>query len=117
MIDKDRTLRMNFIKMASMKVHNAILKIKSINTKELNKKLIIIIYSILQMETLFHKNIKTLKLLYKIDDIKNMLNINMSNNDICSELKKVKHIEIDSLKNINISDVENYIKEYKNYIF
>lgn len=69
------------------------------------------------METLFNKNIKTLKSLYKIDDIKNMLNIKMSNKDICLELEKVKYIEIDSLNNINISDVKNYIEEYKNYIF
>lgn len=117
MINKDRELRMDFIKMASIKVHNAILKIKSINTKELNKKLIIIIYSIIKMETLFNKDIKTLKSLYKIDDIKNMLNIKMSNKDICLELENVKYIEIDSLNNINISDVKNYIEEYKNYIF
>ena len=69
------------------------------------------------METLFNKDIKTLKSLYKIDDIKNMLNIKMSNKDICLELENVKYIEIDSLNNINISDVKNYIEEYKNYIF
>ncbi|ADG72839.1 cyclic nucleotide-binding domain-containing protein [Brachyspira murdochii] len=117
MIDKDRALRMDFIKMAAMKVYNAVLKIKSINTKELNKKLIIIIYSIIKMETLFCKDMKTLKLLYKIDDIKNMLNINNSDKDIYSQLQNIKYIEIDNLKNIKVSDVINYIKKYKNYIF
>ena len=46
-----------------------------------------------------------------------MLDINNSNKEIISELKKVKYIEVDSFDNITISEVENYFNEYKSYTF
>ena len=116
MIEQNKELRINFIKMVAVKVNNAILKIKAIKTEELYKKLIIIIYSILKMEFLFN-NQKKLKLPYKINDIKNMLDINNSNKEVISELKKIKYIEVDSFDNITISEVENYFNEYKSYTF
>lgn len=117
MIDQDKELRISYIKMVAVKVNNAILKIKAIKTEDLYKKLVIMIYSILKMEFLFNNGKKNLKLPYKIKDIKNMLDINNSNKEIISELKKVKYIEVDSFDNITISEVENYFNEYKSYTF
>ena len=88
-----------------------------LDREDLYKKLVIMIYSILKMEFLFNNGKKNLKLPYKIKDIKNMLDINNSNKEIISELKKVKYIEVDSFDNITISEVENYFNEYKSYTF
>ena len=116
MMDQDREIRINFIKMAAMKVNNAILKIKSITTEELNRKLIIIIYSILKMEILFNEEIQIIRLAYTIDDIKNMLNINFPIEQIYNALEEIKYVEFDAEENINITNVTAYLNKYEKYI-
>ena len=120
-IDKEELLD-NFelsktlIKMTSMKINNAVLKIKAINTNDIKSKLIIILYSIIKIETLFNKK-ESIYLDYKIYDIKNMLNIDADLNDISNELKHIKHIKLNDTDNsIEISNTIKYIEEYKNYI-
>lgn len=68
------------------------------------------------METLYNKDITKLTLLYTIEDIKNMLNIDADNKEICNELKNIQYVELDSNSNIKITNIENYFKKYKNYI-
>ena len=116
MIYNDKSLRINFIKMISIKVNNAVLKLKAIKKDELNIKLIIIIYSMLKMHTLYHKNDMKLTLLYSIEDIKNMLNIDIDNKKVHAALKNIKYITLDNNYNIRVTNIENYCKEYKNYI-
>ena len=115
-IYNDKKSRINFIKMISLKVNNAVLKVKAIKKDELNIKLIIIIYSILKMYTLYNKDTIKLKLFYSIEDIKNMLNIDIDNKQIYEELKNIKYIELYSQSNITVTNIENYLKEYKNHI-
>ena len=116
MIYNNKSLRINFIKMISLKVNNAVLKLKAIKKDELNIKLIIIIYSIIKMYALHNKDITKLILFYSIEDIKNMLNIDADNKKVCAALKSIKYIELDNQFNITVTNIQNYIKEYKNYI-
>lgn len=102
--------------MISIKVNNAVLKLKAIKKDQLNTKLIIIIYSMIKMHTLYHKDTMKLTLLYNIKDIKNMLNIDTDNKKIYAELKNIKYVELDKSHNITVTNIENYFKEYKNYI-
>ncbi|WP_096736449.1 cyclic nucleotide-binding domain-containing protein, partial [Brachyspira sp. G79] len=77
-------LRIKFIKMTSIKIISTVLKIKAVNKENIRYKLILIIYSILKIETLFTIE-KCIKLIYKIDDIKNMINLDVENKIIYSE--------------------------------
>ena len=105
----------NYIKATAAKINNIILKIKALSAKELNEKLIILIYSFIKMDTLFEKN-KNVRLYYSIDDIKNILNVDTPNSEIFQLLEQMKHIRIDKSENITINNYENFFKEYKNYI-
>lgn len=107
-------LRIKFIKMTSIKVISTVLKIKAVNKENIRYKLILIIYSILKIETLFTMQ-KCINLIYKIDDIKNMINLDAENKKIYSELEKIKYIKLDTFNNITVIDTENYLKEYEDY--
>ena len=107
-------LRFRMIKITSMKVISTILKIKSINKTELKDKLIVLIYAILKIETLFSE--KTyIKLYYKIEDIKNMMHDDIDINDIQNALKNIEYLETDCFNNIIITDSCKYFKEYESY--
>ena len=67
------------------------------------------------MKTLFNKNAVKLTLSYTIEDIKNILNLNLPNEEIYKELKNIKYIEVDSSFTIKITNIKNYLKEYRNY--
>ena len=107
MMYKNKSSKINFVKMTSLKVNNAILKIKALKNDKLQYKLIIIIYSILKMKTLFNKNAVKLTLSYTIEDIKNILNLNLPNEEIYKELKNIKYIEVDSSFTIKITNIKN----------
>ena len=101
--------------MTSMKVISTILKIKSIKKTELKEKLIVLIYSILKIETLFDES-NYIKLYYKAKDIKNMMHdSNININDIVESLKNINYIEFDCLNNITITDSAKYFEEYEDY--
>ena len=114
-INRDNKFINNYIKATAAKINNIILKIKALSAKELNEKLIILIYSFIKMDTLFEKN-KNVRLYYSIDDIKNILNVDTPNSEIFQLLEQMKHIRIDKSENITINNYENFFKEYKNYI-
>lgn len=105
-------LRFKMIKMTSMKVISTILKIKSINKTELKDKLIVLIYAILKIETLFSEKTH-IKLYYKIEDIKNMMHDNIEIDDIQNTLKNIEYIEFDCFNNIIVTDSDKYFKEYE----
>ncbi|MEI0557748.1 cyclic nucleotide-binding domain-containing protein [Brachyspira intermedia] len=114
-INRDNKFINNYIKATAAKINNTILKIKALSAKELNEKLIILIYSFIKMDTLFDKN-KNIKLYYSIDDIKNILNIDTPNSEIFQLLEQIKHMRIDKAENITINNYENFLREYENYI-
>lgn len=67
------------------------------------------------MDTLFEKN-KNVRLYYSIDDIKNILNIEETNDNVLQVLRQIKHIRIDNSQNIIVHNYANFFKEYENYI-
>ncbi|MEI0796947.1 cyclic nucleotide-binding domain-containing protein [Brachyspira intermedia] len=107
-------LRFRMIKMTSMKIISTILKIKSINKTELKDKLIVLIYAILKIETLFSEKTH-IKLYYKIEDIKNMMHDDIDINDIQNTLNNMEYIEFDCFNNIIVTDSDKYFKEYESY--
>lgn len=114
-INTDPKFRVNYIKITATKINNATLKIKAINTDKLDIKLIILLYSILKIETLFNKS-KVVKLSYTIDDLKNTLNLDIKNDKIILTLNKIKYVEVDASNNIKITNFQSYFDEYKKYI-
>lgn len=106
--------RFQMIKMTSMKVISTILKIKSVKKTNLKDKLIVLIYSILKIETLFDEK-KYIKLYYKIKDIKNMIHDDADTDDIRAALKNIDYLEFDNFNNIIITDTDEYFKEYESY--
>lgn len=113
-INSDSVFRVNYIKATATKINSIIFKIKALNTEDLTIKLIITIYSILKIETLFNKN-KSVRLNYTIEDFKNILDIDTSIKKIHMLLNKIKYVEIDSSCSIKISNIQNYFEEYKKY--
>lgn len=113
---KDIKMNQSIIKMTSVKINSAILKIKAMNINDIKSKLIIIIYSIMKIETLFNQS-KSISLPYKIDDIKNMLNIeNISTDEISKEFNEIKYLKINSSNYIEIVNTKKYREEYKKLI-
>ncbi|MCZ9967179.1 cyclic nucleotide-binding domain-containing protein [Brachyspira hyodysenteriae] len=114
MVYNNAELRFKIFKMTAIKVISTILKIKSIKKTELKDKLIVLIYSILKIETLFSE-IKYIKLYYTIKDIKNMIHDDIDVNDIQETLKDIDYLEFDSFDNIIVTDSDKYFKEYESY--
>lgn len=110
-------LKIDYLKTTSMKILSATLKIKAVNKESIMEKMIVLIYSILKIEALFYdfNDKNSLKLLYSIDDMKNMLNLEVHNNEICSELKKIEYLELNTFKKIIITDIRNYFLKYEKY--
>lgn len=111
----DPVLRVEYIKMSSMKVISTIYKIKAVKKISIKDKLIVLIYSILKIETFFSKE-QEVKLFYKVEDIKNMLGLEIENKDLYKEFEKIKYLELDTFKNIKILNADKYFKEYESYI-
>lgn len=70
----------------------------------------------IKMYVLFNKKSNNLVLLYTLEDLKNMLNLNITDEEITKELKNIKYIELDNNLNIIVNDIESYLKKYKNYV-
>ncbi len=110
----DSNMRLKIIKMISIRVISTILKLKSIKKTNLEERLIVLIYSILKIETLFYEK-DYIKLYYKIEDIKNMIHDDADINNIENAIKNIDYIEFDSFNKIIITDIKEYLKKYKSY--
>ena len=109
-IENDNSIKLYYVKMLSMKIRNTILKIIVLNTNDMQAKLLITLYYITKTETL-PNNIDSIKLPYKVNDIKTMLNI--KNEEIVKkELNKIRAISISDDNYINIVDIRSFIAEY-----
>ena len=107
-------MRIALILVTAVKVNNVTLKIKAVKEKELKNKLIIALYSIIKIETLFKKQ-ETIKLPYKIKDIIDMIDLNNDINEIYLEFENIKYVELDTFKNIIVNNTEYFLEEYENY--
>ncbi|WP_300368897.1 cyclic nucleotide-binding domain-containing protein [Brachyspira sp.] len=108
----DKEIRLKIVRMISMKVVSTILKIKAIKKSNFKDTLIVFIYSLLKVETLFY-NKEYIKLYYKMEDIKNMLHKDIDIDEIKNTLKTINHVEFDSFNNIIITNIKKYFDEYK----
>lgn len=115
MSNKSEQLRAAIVLITSVKVNNAILKIKAVKEKELKNKLIIIIYSIIKIETLFKEH-ESIKLPYKIRDIIDMIDLNCDIKKIYSEFDNIKYVELDTFKNIIVTSTKDFLEEYEQNI-
>ena len=112
--NKNEQLRIGLVLVTAVKVNNVTLKIKAVKAKELKNKLIIILYAIIKIETLFKKE-TIIKLPYKIEDITDIIDINNDIKEICQELENIKYVELDTFKNIIINNTEYFLKKYEKY--
>ena len=112
--NKNEEMRIALILVTAVKVNNVTLKIKAVKEKELKNKLIIILYSIIKIETLFKKD-ETIKLPYKIKDIIDMIDLDNDVKEIYAEFENIKYVELDTFKNIIVNNTEYFLEEYENY--
>lgn len=112
MIIKDKQLRLYNIKMMSIKVVNTLLKLRAIEEKNTTLKLFIIISAILKIEIL-SEDTESITLSHTISDIKNT--INLDEETILNNFKKISSVEIINNKNIKIINISDFFKEYYKY--
>ena len=111
-MEHENSLKLYYIKMASMKIRNAVLKIIVLHTEDIISNLIITLYYMLRTETL-PKDSNSVDLLYTINDIKTIIDIENAS-IVEKELNKIRSVKISEDNNINISDIKNFVLEYKN---
>lgn len=113
-MENDSSIKLYYIKMLSMKIRNTILKIIVLNTDDTAAKLLITLYYIIKTEIL-KNDINYINIPYTVNDIKTIVNI--KNEEMMrKELNKIKSISISDNNYLTVSDIKNFVVEYKNAI-
>lgn len=102
LVKLDRTLRLYFVKMMSMRIYSTISRIRAFNANNIVSKFVIIIEALIKAELLF-KSIGKIKFQYNINDICSMIGAEYNNN-IENEILKIKSLEISSEGYLMIND-------------
>ncbi|WP_297277843.1 cAMP-binding protein, partial [uncultured Brachyspira sp.] len=113
MIFNVNSLRLYYLKIVSTKIRNNILKVMALNANDISIKLYITIYYILKTETLFSKEINSVDLLYKVNDIAAIIGYNNAA-AVKHELKKINSLSIYD-DYIHVLNINNFIKEYETH--
>ncbi|WP_157154680.1 cyclic nucleotide-binding domain-containing protein [Brachyspira murdochii] len=113
MIIEDKATRVYLIKMMSARVYNTIARIKAININNIILKILTVIEGLIKLDLMFKKT-NYIALFYTIDDILSMVFIDHTDY-VEREIKKIKSIKITDEKNIVISNINNFFKEYQIY--
>ncbi|KLI15343.1 cyclic nucleotide-binding domain-containing protein [Brachyspira hyodysenteriae] len=113
LVQSDRTLRLYFVKMMSMRIYSTISRIRSFNANKVVSKFVIIIEALIKTELLF-KNINKIKFQYNINDICSMIGIEYKSN-VENEILKIKSLDISEKGYLMVNDVEGFYKEYEIY--
>ncbi|MCZ9899308.1 cyclic nucleotide-binding domain-containing protein [Brachyspira hyodysenteriae] len=113
LVESDRTLRLYFVKMMSMRIYSTISRIRSFNANKVVSKFVIIIEALIKTELLF-KNINKIKFQYNINDICSMIGIEYKSN-VENEILKIKSLDISEEGYLMVNDVEGFYKEYEIY--
>ena len=113
MIFNVNSLRLYYMKIVSTKIRNNILKVMALNANDISIKLYITIYYILKTETLFSKEINSVDLLYKVNDIAAIIGYNNAA-AVKHELKKINSLSIYD-DYIHVLNINNFIKEYETH--
>ena len=75
-------------------------------------KIFMVIYSILRIEILFEEP-ESILLSHTVKDIKK--SINLTEEDIINNIRKINSIELIKNQNIKITNINNFFKEYHEY--
>lgn len=110
-VKTDKELRVHYIKLVSMRIYNIVSCINSFDIKNISSKFILILESLVKMETLF-KETNTLNMRYNIYDILSMIGLENTEYSL-REIKKIKSIETDNNGNIIIPDIKKFMREYE----
>lgn len=113
-INQDKAVRVYLIKMMSARVYNTIARIKAINISNIILKILTVIEGLVKLELMF-KRTNYISFLYTIDDVLGMIFMDYTNY-VDREIKKIKSIKITNERNIIISNVNNFFKEYDRYV-
>ena len=113
LVKSDRTLRLYFVKMMSMRIYSTISRIRSFNANKIVSKFVIIIEALIKTELLF-KSINKIKFQYNINDICSMIGVEYKEN-IDNEILKIKSLDISDEGYLMVNDVESFYKEYEIY--
>ncbi|WP_028328510.1 cyclic nucleotide-binding domain-containing protein [Brachyspira alvinipulli] len=113
LVVNDRTLRLYFVKMMSMRVYGTISRIRAFNSNNTITRFVIIIEALVKTELLF-KNLDRITFPYNINDICSMIGVKYSS-DIDDDIKKIKALDISNDGYLIVTDIEEFYKEYDIY--
>ncbi|WP_297207447.1 cyclic nucleotide-binding domain-containing protein [uncultured Brachyspira sp.] len=113
LVVNDRTLRLYFVKIMSMRVYSTISRIRAFKSNNAVTRFVIIIEALLKMELLF-KNFDRITLPYNINDICSMIGVQYYD-DIIDDLGKIKALNVSLDGYLIVTNVEEFYKEYDIY--
>ncbi|PCG20679.1 lipoprotein [Brachyspira sp. G79] len=114
MIIEDKAVRVYLIKMMSARVYNTIARIKAVNINNVILKILTVIEGLIKLELMF-KRTNYISLFHTIDDILSMVFIDYTDY-VEREIKRIKSIKITNEKNVVISNINSFFKEYEIYL-
>ena len=113
LVVKDRSLRLYFVKMMSMRVYSTISRIRAFKSNNTIARFAIIIEALVKTELLF-KNFDRIVFPYNIDDICSMIGV-QPYKDIEYDIKKIKALDISYDGHLIVTDVGEFFREYDIY--
>ena len=113
LVQYDKTLRLYYVKMMSMRIYSTISRIIAFNANNIVSKFVIIIEALIKNELLF-KTLNKIQFPYNINDICTMIGVEYNPN-IENEISKIKGLTILDGEYIAINNIDDFYKEYEIY--
>ena len=113
LVKYDKTLRLYYVKMMSMRIYSTISRIRAFNANNIVSKFVIIIEALIKNELLF-KTLNKIQFPYNINDICTMIGVEYNPN-IENEISKIKGLTILDGEYIAINNIDDFYKEYEIY--
>lgn len=113
LVQSDRSLRLYFVKMMSMRIYGTISRIRAFKANNIVSKFVIIIEALIKNELLF-KSLSRISFQYNINDICSMIGIEYKPN-IEDDLKKIKALSVLDGGYLVVNNVDEFYKEYDIY--
>ncbi|MEI0476421.1 cyclic nucleotide-binding domain-containing protein [Brachyspira pulli] len=113
LVQYDKTLRLYYVKMMSMRIYSTISRIRAFNANNIVSKFVIIIEALIKNELLF-KTLNKIQFPYNINDICTMIGVEYNPN-IENEISKIKGLTILDGEYIAINNIDDFYKEYEIY--
>lgn len=113
LVQYDKTLRLYYVKMMSMRIYSTISRIRAFNANNIVSKFVIIIEALIKNELLF-KTLNKIQFPYNINDICTIIGVEYNPN-IENEISKIKGLTILDGEYIAINNIDDFYKEYEIY--